>query len=371
MDAPPIRVAHVVSQLRVGGMEKLLVEFARCADRERFALHFVSLGGRGPLADDIAECGWPVTALDQPEGLRPKLVFQLARVFRRWGADVVHTHNTKPVMYGSLAAKLAGVTRVVHTRHGQRFHASRRATALFCLATRLVDRVVCVSHDSEQLSAAEGLAPHKLCTVWNGIDVARFAYRGPRAGGPAVMVGRLSPEKDVATLVRAVALVVREQPAFELHVAGDGSCLPALKQLAGELALDRHVRFLGEVRDVPALLEAASVFVLPSLTEGISLTLLEAMARGLPVVATRVGGNPEVIVDGETGLLVPVQAPADLAAAMLRLCRDPEASRQMGLAGRRRVEQHFDVRRMVADYEALYLQLHGSPQPVPVLQRTV
>jgi glycosyltransferase involved in cell wall biosynthesis len=346
-----------VSQLDVGGMEKLLVEFARHADRQRFTLNVVTLGGRGPLADDITACGWPVTALEEPAGLRPGLVFRLARIFRQCGATVVHTHNTKPVMYGSLAARLARVPVVVHTRHGQRFQASWHTTAVFRLATSLVDRVVCVSHDSERLSASEGLAARRLCTIWNGIDVSRFAYRVPRAGGPAVMVGRISPEKDVATLLHAVAQALKEQPAFRLHIAGDGACVPDLKRLAAELGLGEQVVFLGQVRDVPALLAEASLFVLPSLTEGISLTLLEAMARGLPVVTTRVGGNPEIVVEGETGLLVPVQAPTELARAMLSLHNDPERSRRMGLAGRRRVEVHFDVRRMVRDYETLYEQL--------------
>ena len=114
------------------------------------------------------------------------------------------------------------------------------------------------------------------------------------------------------------------------------------------------MRFLGEVRDIAELLARASLFVLPSLTEGVSLTLLEAMARGIPVIATRVGGNAEVVMDGETGFLVGTRAPTELAAAMVRLVRDPREGLRLGLAGRARVERHFDVRRMVADYEAHY-----------------
>jgi glycosyltransferase involved in cell wall biosynthesis len=173
------------------------------------------------------------------------------------------------------------------------------------------------------------------------------------------MVGRLTPVKDVETLVRATKLAVQVDPTFRLEVAGDGPCLPALKRLTSELGLLDHIRFLGEVRDVPALLARASVFVLSSLSEGISLALLEAMARGLPVVATRVGGNPEVVVEGETGLLVPARSEVELAWAMQRLRNDPEGSRRMGEAGRKRVLQHFDVRQMVAAYEALYLDILG------------
>lgn len=354
-----IRVAHVAQQLNTGGLEKLLVEFARHADRGRFDLRFVSLAGRGNVADDIAAQGWPVSALEESPGLRPGLVLRLARLFRQWKVDVVHTHNTRSLLYAAPAAWLARVPAVFHMRHGQRFGASGRETTAFRLATRLVGRVVCVSEDCARLSAAEGVAPGRLCVIRNGIDVARFAYAGPAASGPAVMVGRLSPEKDVANLLRATALLARECPSFRLEIAGDGECLPGLRWLAGQLGLDSQVRFLGEVRDIPSLLARASLFVLPSLTEGLSLTLLEAMARGLPVVATRVGGNPEVVVEGETGFLVPSQSPQELAGALLRIQRDPHLGDRMGRAGRQRVEAHFDVRRMVGDYEALYLQREG------------
>src|SRR5438477_11879550 len=143
-----VRVAHLSLGLDLGGMEKLLVEFARHTDPERFVLHFVTLGPRGCLATDVEACGWRVTALAEPPGLRPGLVFRLARRFRRWRVDVVHTHNTKPLIYGGPAARLAGVPRVIHTRHGQRFRARRPATTAFRLASRMVDKLVCVSDDS-------------------------------------------------------------------------------------------------------------------------------------------------------------------------------------------------------------------------------
>src|SRR5262245_15624197 len=167
-----IHIAHVALQLQTGGLEKLLVEFARHADRQRFDLRFLSLGGRGSVADEIEACGWPVAALETPPGLRPSLIFRLAGLFRRWGIDAVHTHSTKPLLYAAPAARLAGVRRVIHTRHGQRYQAGRGETALFRLAACLTHRVVCVSHDSAQLSLQEGVAPRKVATVWNGIVVS-------------------------------------------------------------------------------------------------------------------------------------------------------------------------------------------------------
>jgi glycosyltransferase involved in cell wall biosynthesis len=356
-----LRVVHVAQQLQIGGMEKLLVEFARHANRDQFELQFLSLSGRGGVAEEIAACGWPVTALEKPPGLHPSLVLRLAQFFRRARIDVVHTHNTKPHLYGAAAACLAGVPAIIQTRHGQPYRSSRRKLAAFRVAALVTNRVVCVSEDSRKLTARYGVAPRKLCTLWNGIDTARFAYQGPCPEGPVVAVARLSPEKDIQTLVRAGALAMTGNPDFRLEVAGDGPCLSDLQCLANELGVAGSVRFLGEVGDIPSLLARSSLFVLPSLTEGISLTLLEAMAVGLPVVATAVGGNREVVSDGETGCLVAPGDAANLAAAMNRLLANPTLGQALGRQGRARVEEHFDVRRMVRQYEALYHQYVFGP----------
>jgi len=359
-----LRVIHVAPSLDMGGLEKLLVELARHADRRRFTLRFVSLGLRGVLADDIEACGWPVAAMEQPDGLRPRLVLRLARRFRRWQADVIHSHDDRAHLYGTFAGRLARVPRLIHTRHGRSSHLSRRQKLLVNAASRLIDHFVCVSEDIARLAVQHGVRADRVRSICNGIDVDRFAYRGSQADGPAVLVARLSPEKDIETLLRAVALVVRQDPAFRLEIAGDGPCMPSLSQSATALGLDEHVRFLGQVRDVPELLARAGMFVLSSLTEGISLTLLEAMACGLPIVATRVGGNPEVVRDGETGFLVPPENPAALAETLLRLRRDRDTCVRFGAAGRRRVEARFDVRRMVAEYEKLYAQLNAVNTPL-------
>ncbi len=352
-----LRIAHVTLGLDMGGQEKLLVEFARHADRKRFELCFLSLGSRGTLAGEIEAHSWPVIALDEPEGLRPGLVLRLARYLRRRKIDVVHTHDVRPLIYGAVAARLARVPRVVHTRHGRDARITPRQRVLVRLAARLIDRFVCVSDDSARLSIEQGIAAAKVRAIINGIDVDRFAYTGPQPGGPVVAIARLSPEKDIANLIRAAAIVAGAESAFHLEIAGDGPCRSDLERLIADLGLTERVRLLGQIHDARALLGRAGLFVLPSLSEGISLTLLEAMARGLAVVATRVGGNPEVVADGATGLLVPARNPDALADAMLGLLHDSERSRRLGEAGRRRVEQVFDVRRMIADYEALYREL--------------
>jgi glycosyltransferase involved in cell wall biosynthesis len=347
-----IRIAHVALQLETGGMEHLLTCIARFSDRARFDLRFVSLTERGELAAEIEACGWPVTALGARPGARPMLVARLARLFAG-RVDVVHTHNTKPLLYAGPAAQLAGVRSIIHTRHGQRRGATKVQNVMFRAAARYVDRMVCVSSDAADRCRAEGVDGSVVCTIPGGIDLSRFPFAGPVSKSPAAYVGRLSAEKDVGTLLRAAVTVARADESFRMVIAGDGPCADELAGMARSLDLSNRVQFLGNVADVPSLLRAASMFVLPSLSEGLPITVLEAMASGLPVVATNVGGTSEA-VDSSCGLLVPPGDPEALAAAILELRRDQERTRMMGVAGRRRVEQLFDVRNMVSRYESLY-----------------
>ncbi|MBI2806387.1 MAG: glycosyltransferase [Planctomycetes bacterium] len=349
-----LRVIHLTGCLDLGGQEKLLVEFAKHADRDRYDLRFVSLGTRGVLAAELEAQGWPVTALGLGTGLRPRLPLQLAKMLRRWHADIVHTHNERPLLYGGAAACLARVPRVIHTKHGRGTYNSRRQVFLTALAARLTNRFVCVSDDCASLALAQGVPVERITALHNGIDTACFTFMGPCVDGPAVIVARLCADKDLATLLQAVKLVVRTEPTFRLQIAGDGPLRADLIRLVEHLDLAKQVQFLGVIRDVPALLRQASMYVLSSISEGVSLTILEAMACGLPVVATNVGGTPEAVADGATGVLVAPRNPESLALALLRLYRDPVAARRMGEAGRLRVQEHFDVRKMVARYERLY-----------------
>lgn len=358
----PIRVIHVSLGLHLGGMEKLLVEFAKHADRSRFDLHFVSLTPSGDAAREIERLGWPVTSLDERAGIRWSLPARLRTMFRSLGADVVHTHNTRPLLYAAPAAKLADVGAVVHTRHGQRLGASRRQTMLFNLACRCVDRVVSVSSDSNRLAQFQGLPASKLLTIHNGVDLTPFAFREHRPDGPIVFLGRLSAEKDVETLLAAMSLLATRLPSTSLLIAGDGPERERLQAATTARGLDDRVQFLGAVRNVSALLEQAGALVLPSISEGISLALLEAMGSGVPVIATHVGGNVEVIEDGISGTLVPPRDPAALASAIGRVFNDPIEAERRAYAARHRVEEQFDVREMMKRYESLYCSILGSIQ---------
>lgn len=356
----PVKICHVSMTLQTGGLERLLVEFARHTDRHRFDLMFVALGEGGRPAEEIRRLGYPVHCLGFPERGKLGMIRQLKGLLRKGKFDIVHTHNTYPHFYGTIAAKLARVPDVINTQHGRGCGNGWKDRWQFRLANRFARHVVGVSDDAAILcSEQDSWSAAKMLRIWNGIDVDRFNFTGPHPEYSAISVARLSPEKDFATLLRAVALVRREQPQFRLRIVGDGSERAALEQLAYDLGLATAVEFMGERSNVADLLTTAGFFVSSSKTEGISLTVLEAMSVGLPVVTTAVGGNPEIVVNGETGLLAPPQNPSALAKMILRMCRARSKWRSMGRAARDRVEQHFNIRTTLSQYESVYDRLAG------------
>lgn len=349
----PLRVCHVSLTLKTGGLERILADLARHHDRSTCQLEFLAMRDVGRFADEIRSGGGIVHQLKPAN--RWGQMRQMRRLFRERRFDVVHTHNTYPHIYATLAARLAGVSVVVNTRHGQRAGHNWKSRLPFRWASHLVDRIITVSDDAARLCVDDdGVNPQKVRRIWNGIDLADFAFCGPITRSVAISVARLSPEKDFPTLLKAVPFVVQQIPDFQLKIVGNGPERERLEQLVAESGITDRVQLLGERTDVPELLGGAGFFVTSSLTEGISLTLLEAMAVGLPVVATAVGGNPEIVVDGETGYLVPPSDEQQLAAAIIRMCRNQTAWMAMGQAGRDRVARHFDVRRMAREYEQLY-----------------
>jgi sugar transferase (PEP-CTERM/EpsH1 system associated) len=357
----PLRVCHVSLTLKTGGLERLLADIARHYDPDESAPEFVAMQEIGRFADEIRQTGCRVQQLN-PAG-RIGQIRQLMRLFRSGKFDVVHTHNTYPHLYASLAAKLAGVPVVINTRHGQRAGHGWKSRVQFRWASHLVDRIVAVSDDAAQLCIrADGVNSKKVVRLWNGIDLNDFHFTGPQTNPIAISVARLSAEKDFPTLLRAIAVAVREVPDLKLKLVGDGPERSRLEQLVRELGIERNVEFLGERKDVPSLLTQAGFFVTASLTEGISLTLLEAMAVGLPVIATSVGGNSEIVDPPRTGRLVPAAEPESLASAIVEMCGQQTEWVAMGQAGRSRVAEHFEVRRMVSDYERLYRELVAQKQ---------
>jgi len=352
------RICHVSMTLLTGGLERLLVEFARHHDAQRFDLRFVTLAELGPPADELRQMGFSVESVGLPRRGKLAALRSLRSRLQRDRVDIVHTHNTYAHFYGTVAASWAGVPHVINSQHGRGCGPRAKDKLLFRLANLKASRVIGVSEDAAALCRGEDpWAASKTKVIWNGIDTSRFVYRGPAQAPVAISVARLSPEKDFPTLLQAVAIVVCEVPDFKLLMIGNGAERAQLEALTQTLGIGPNVEFLGERSDVPELLARAGFFVSSSKSEGISLTILEAMAVGLPVVTTRVGGNPEIVIEGQTGHLVPDQNPGALAAAMLQMLAHREAWPAMGERGRQRVEQQFEIRTMIRQYEALYTEV--------------
>ncbi|HEY6360343.1 MAG TPA: glycosyltransferase [Vicinamibacterales bacterium] len=363
MAASCITVVHVVASLDIGGLEQVVLDLVKHTDRTRFVPRVVCLENRGALTRRFTDLGVPVDCVADMPGGAVRRIVRLAHYLRAVGADIVHAHNVKPHLHGVLAAGLARVPVTLSTKHGRNSPTRTIGRMVNRVACRMCSDLVGVSADCAAIwHGVESANARKVSVITNGVDLTAFPLPlHPRTHAPrAVSVARLSAVKDPFTLLLAMRLVLDREPAFRLDLVGDGPLRADVERAIAGLRLGDAVRMHGALDDVRPVLGEASFFVLSSTSEGVSLTLLEAMAAGLPIVATRVGGNPEVVEHGKTGVLVPPQAPEALADAMLWMLRQPGARERMGRLARRRVEDRFDVRRTVAAYEQLYLRAFRS-----------
>lgn len=369
MSSLRLHIVHVVNSLGVGGTENGVVNLITgLADRFRHTV--VTLTPTATLAARLP-AGTEVHTLAKRPGVDLRTLGRLVVLLRRLRPDVVHSRNW--ATFGAVvAARLAGVRTVIHGEHGRDatdpdgLHPRRRWRRRLA---PLVTRFVTVSDDLRRWLVEDvGVPAAKVTRIYNGVDISRFSpgdspWR-PRPLGldpdePVVgTVGRLDPVKDQAGLIHAFGRLAGDHPRPRLLVVGDGPCRRDLEFMAASLVPGR-VTFAGERDDVPALLRSMDVFVLPSLGEGISNTLLEAMATGLPAVATRVGGNPELVEDGVNGTLVPRRDPAALAAAIARYLDDAHLRAVHGKASRERAVERFSLDRMCTAYDALYHEVTG------------
>lgn len=362
----PIRVVHLVSTLNIGGLEKVVYDLVRFVDRERFDVKVLCLGEIGALADDFEAIGIPTFGLNAIDKGPLASSRVLARRLKELSVDVLHTHNPAPHLAGALARCRTRIPMLVHTKHGRNYPDQWKRVLINRMVTWATDCVVAVSHNAARVSLeVERIPARKLRVLHNGIDLDRFQPLAACNLNPrrAIHVARLCDPKDHTTLLRAVRLVSNAIPDFHLDLVGDGPHRGQIESLCDELQLRNNVSFAGFCGDVRQRISQCGLALLSSLSEGLSITLLEAMAMGLPVVATNVGGNGEVIVEGQTGMLVPPQQPEKMAAAMLELIGSPERAAAMGKAGRKRIEDEFDLRSVVRAYESIYSGLLAKKLP--------
>ena len=368
---------HVTYRFGVGGMEVGMAKLVNGLDATRVASSICSCVPEDSLKERLRP-GVKLFELNRRNGNDPFLVAELYRLFKRERPHVVHTHRWGTLLEGTLAARLAGVPYVVHGEHGT-LETRRRNAWIQRRLWHHVDRVLSVSSRLAERMAREIAFPlDRITVIRNGLDLNRFQPAPDRAAAKQALgiapdrlligtVGRTVPVKDHPTFLRALAHVRSAGIGFAAVIAGTGPAFQDTQRLVESLNLS-EVRLLGNRDDVHEILSAFDIFVLSSTSEGLSNTIQEAMATGLPVVATNVGGADELVVDGQTGILTPSGDDRAMAEALVTLARDESHRTALGRSGAERARAHFGIERMFRDYEEMYLTL--GARPAPAMQRT-
>ena len=356
---------QLVLSLSPGGTERLVIELCRRLANDVDTV-VCCLDEPGEWSSEVSKLNIPVVSLARQPGFHPSLSVRLGDALKAHKIDVVHCHHYSPYVYGVLAAVLHPSVRVVFTEHG-RLHGvgiSKKRRLINPVLSRWPARIYAVSAALKQDMVAEGFPERSIEVLYNGIELGPRPRPADRAAMRASLglpadalvigsVGRLDPVKNLGALLEARAILNTRFPGARIVIAGDGPERQALIDRAHALGLGDVVHLTGYRADVRAVMAAFDVYVNCSTYEGVSLTILEAMAAALPVVATAVGGNPEVVVDQETGLLID-QRPQTVASAIAALASNPARRHAMGEAGRWRVKRHFTIERMVHDYAVAY-----------------
>ena len=375
---PPL-IVHVVHQFDVGGLENGMVNLINRLPPERYRHAVVCLQGYSDYSRRIRNPEVEFYALDKKPGKDLGVYRRLARLLRELRPDLVHTRNLS-ALEGQYVAAWCGVPARVHGEHGRDvfdLHGkNRKYNLLRKLARPLVHRYIALSRDLERwLIDTVGVRPDRIAQIYNGVDIERFHPRreargafGPPgfARGDEIVigsVGRMAEVKDFPTLVRAFISVIEQYPELRNHlrlaIIGEGASRAVCQAMADQAGVGDSIWLPGARTDVPELMRGFDLFVLPSLGEGISNTILEAMACGLPVIATRVGGNPELVEEGRTGALVPAGDAVAMAQAMLAYSRAPDLAESHGRAGRAEVERRFSMEAMLRAYMEVYDSVIG------------
>ena len=378
----PTLIVHVVHHLQIGGLENGVVNLINRLPQERFRHVVVCIEDFTDFSRRIERADVEVVAMHRSRVGVWRLRWQLLQLFRRLRPDIVHTRNLSG-LDALLPARLAGA-RTLHSEHGfdvdNLTGGAFRPTLLRRLNAPLISRYVALSNDLRRVMCERWqIAPLRVRQIYNGVDTQKFTPSMPstrstrstsarhdllpldlQAEGLFIVgtVGRVQAVKDQATLLRAFAAVLASIPEsrwrLRLVLVGDGPLLPDLQQLARDLGIAELTWFAGARQDVAALLQSFDLFVLPSLNEGISNTLLEAMATGLPLLATAVGGNVELLTEGVVGSTFAPGDHCSLAVMISQYYLKPELRAEQGTAARAHAVQSFSLEAMVANYQAVY-----------------
>lgn len=375
---PPVTVMQLVLNLEIGGMEKLLYDLVEKMDKQLVSSTICCLDNKlGYFGEELRRLGYPVYTLQRKPGIDWTLIRELMAVIQQENVDVIHAQQYSPFFYAAMTSLYSKLPRskpfpkLMYTVHGIAYPHQKRMKRMVAnpLLNRFVQEIITISNDTKsKLAMYENFPIQRIRVIYNGIDFNRFSQKiDPAAKKQSLgvssdckvigVVARLDPIKNHAMLLRAFQKIMQKMPETELFIVGNGPEEKPLKALAQSLNIMEKTHFLGMRNDVSELLHIFNVSVLPSFSEGMSVTLLEAMGAGVPVVATNVGGNPEVVIDQETGYLVPNDNEQEMTATLLRLLQDPETCQRIGNAGKQRAYARFTLEKMVQAYTDLYLKL--------------
>ena len=374
-----LHISHIVYSFGVGGLENGIVNLINHLDPDQFRFSVCSFTPRREIFERITQKGVHFEVLHKQEGNDWRLPIKLAKLFKQWQVDIVHTHNWATYMEGLVAAKLARVPTFIHGEHGLTQLTRWHRSAAYKLCAPVTDRFFTVSEHLRDKFVDEFHIPAaKVTAITNGVDCQKF-YPDPQLRcqkrqefgiSPDTVVlgavGRLTVDKDYHALLHAVSLLTKRTPPWQLYIIGEGGLDTELLALAKSLGIEKSVHFLGGRDDVNDLLNIVDVFSLTSVREGMPNSILEAMCVNLPIVATDVGGVGEIVVDGQTGLLIPVETPETkpqaIAEALDSLIRSPQRRQELGRAGHKRIVQEFSLDKMVNTYAETYINAYHRRQ---------
>ena len=366
-------IGHVLHQMDFAGAEVLAADLARRLQGQwRFV--FLCLDGVGAMGESLRNEGFEVVELGRKPGVDWRVCARIRKAVKKYNIRLLHAHQYSPFFYAAASRLMKHDPPVLFTEHGRHYPDMRSGKRVFINPWLLKknDQVTAVGQfvrraliDNEGISA--GRTGKEIDVIYNGIDPDKFEGGNRKEARKAIdaqtkdlivmQVARFHPVKDHATSIKAFVHVVDEIPKAKLVLVGDGNEREAMEELAENLGVGNSVKFMGVRDDVNKLLDAADVFVLSSLSEGVSVTLLEAMAASKPIVATNVGGNAEVVEHGRNGLLSERSHADELAHNIKMLLRDKQMRKRMGEAGRNRLLKMFTQKKMHQSYERVYEEM--------------
>jgi glycosyltransferase involved in cell wall biosynthesis len=354
-----IKIIYIITRLNIGGAEMMLLDLARHLSPEFFEVKVATVVGNGPLVEDFRKAGIEVSVFEKKGKIGLGVIWKIRRYLRREKPEIVHTHLFGGDTWGRAAAILARVPIIISTEHNTNLDEGWGKRKIKKFLSFFTKKIVAVSQAVRDYSVArDRIKAKKIVVIPNGIEIEKFSVaEKDRFSDPPVVsvVGRLEEQKGHKYLFEALNLI--KTIPWVLWVVGDGSLKSNLELLAKDLDLRERIIFLGARRNIAEILSQIDIFVLPSLWEGLGLAVLEAAAAGKPIVASRVGGIPEIITDGKTGILVEPKNVKSLADGLEHMLLGVSEAKAMGERAREMVKEKFGVEIMVEQYEQLYKNL--------------